>query len=76
MILNAILRIELAFFMGDDTAGFVPRLPVWAQKYVRGGFYSASHINSNCKTLHTSPLLGKDSGLIELFENLQDKSSE
>jgi hypothetical protein len=33
-------------------------------------------VNSNYKTLQTSPLLGKDSGLIELFESLPDKSSE
>jgi hypothetical protein len=33
-------------------------------------------LNSNYKTLHTSPLLGKDSGFIELFKSLPDKSSE
>jgi hypothetical protein len=32
--------------------------------------------NSNYKTLHTSPLLGKDSGLIELFDSLPDRSSK
>jgi hypothetical protein len=35
-----------------------------------------SIINSNYKTFHTSPLLGKDSGFINLFESLPDKSSE
>jgi hypothetical protein len=34
------------------------------------------NVNSNYKTLHTSLLLGKDSGLLELFESLPDKSSE
>jgi hypothetical protein len=33
-------------------------------------------VNSNYKILHTSPPLGKDSGLIKSFESSLDKSSE